>query len=54
LEESNLKAWFAAGVVAVGMGSKLITSDILQDKKYDLLKANTAEALRIIKNIRGK
>jgi 2-dehydro-3-deoxyphosphogluconate aldolase / (4S)-4-hydroxy-2-oxoglutarate aldolase len=54
LEESNLKAWFASGVVAVGMGSKLVTKQIMDDKNYDLLKANTAAALRIINQIRGK
>lgn len=54
LDESNLKAWFASGVVAVGMGSKLITKQIMDDKNYDLLKANTAAAFRIINQIRGK
>jgi 2-dehydro-3-deoxyphosphogluconate aldolase/(4S)-4-hydroxy-2-oxoglutarate aldolase len=54
LEEANLKAWFASGVVAVGMGSKLITTQILADKNYDLLKSNTTEALRLINQIRGK
>jgi 2-dehydro-3-deoxyphosphogluconate aldolase / (4S)-4-hydroxy-2-oxoglutarate aldolase len=53
LEEGNLKAWFASGVVAVGMGSKLITKQILQEKNYELLKANTIEALRIVKQIKG-
>jgi 2-dehydro-3-deoxyphosphogluconate aldolase/(4S)-4-hydroxy-2-oxoglutarate aldolase len=53
LEEGNLKAWFASGVVAVGMGSKLITKQILQEKNYSLLKQNTAEAIRIIREIRG-
>jgi 2-dehydro-3-deoxyphosphogluconate aldolase/(4S)-4-hydroxy-2-oxoglutarate aldolase len=53
LEEGNLKAWFASGVVAVGMGSKLITKQILADKNYTLLKENTAEAIRIIKQIKG-
>jgi 2-dehydro-3-deoxyphosphogluconate aldolase / (4S)-4-hydroxy-2-oxoglutarate aldolase len=53
LEEGNLKAWFASGVVAVGLGSKLITKQILQEKNYELLKANTIEALRIVKQIKG-
>jgi 2-dehydro-3-deoxyphosphogluconate aldolase/(4S)-4-hydroxy-2-oxoglutarate aldolase len=53
LEEANLKSWFASGVVAVGMGSKLITKQILQEKNYALLSANTKEALRIVQEIKG-
>jgi 2-dehydro-3-deoxyphosphogluconate aldolase/(4S)-4-hydroxy-2-oxoglutarate aldolase len=53
LEESNLRGWFASGVVAVGMGSKLITKQILENKDYAALKTNTAEAIRIIKAVRG-
>jgi 2-keto-3-deoxy-6-phosphogluconate aldolase len=39
--------------VAVGMGSKLITKQILESKDYAALKTNTAEAIRIIKAVRG-
>ncbi len=54
LEEANLKGWFASGVVAVGMGSKLITKKLLEEKNYDQLAADTVKALQIIKEIKTK
>jgi 2-dehydro-3-deoxyphosphogluconate aldolase/(4S)-4-hydroxy-2-oxoglutarate aldolase len=53
LEAENLKAWFKSGVVAVGMGSKLITKQIMENRDFELLKKNTEEALRMIKEIKG-
>jgi 2-dehydro-3-deoxyphosphogluconate aldolase/(4S)-4-hydroxy-2-oxoglutarate aldolase len=53
LEAGNLKAWFKSGVVAVGMGSKLITKEIMENRDYDTLKQNTIEALRLIQEIKG-
>ncbi len=50
----NLNDWFASGVVAVGMGSKLITSTILKEKKYADITANTRSVLDIIQNIKAK
>lgn len=47
----NLTAWFKAGVVAVGMGSKLITKDSINNQKYELLSQQTAEILKIIKTL---
>jgi 2-dehydro-3-deoxyphosphogluconate aldolase/(4S)-4-hydroxy-2-oxoglutarate aldolase len=44
----NIKAWFESGVVAVGMGSKLITKGIMQNKEYDKLIKLTKQALEII------
>ena len=34
-EEENLRAWFEAGVTCVGMGSKLISKDILSKKDFN-------------------
>jgi len=44
----SIKAWFDSGVVAVGMGSKLITKAIMQNKEYDKLIKLTKQALEII------
>lgn len=44
-EEGNLKSWFDAGVVGVGMGSKLITKALLAAEDYEGLKAATEKAL---------
>ncbi|WP_228852573.1 bifunctional 4-hydroxy-2-oxoglutarate aldolase/2-dehydro-3-deoxy-phosphogluconate aldolase [Aegicerativicinus sediminis] len=51
--EENLKAWFDAGVTCVGMGSQLISKDILANKDYDGLTKKVKEALEIIKKVRN-
>ncbi|MDF1571165.1 MAG: bifunctional 4-hydroxy-2-oxoglutarate aldolase/2-dehydro-3-deoxy-phosphogluconate aldolase [Bacteroidales bacterium] len=49
----NLKSWFDAGAFCVGMGSKLITSDIIRENKYDLLQDKAAEIVQMVEKIRG-
>ena len=51
-EESNLRGWFDAGVTCVGMGSKLISKEILANKDYTTLKENVASTLALIQNIK--
>jgi 2-dehydro-3-deoxyphosphogluconate aldolase/(4S)-4-hydroxy-2-oxoglutarate aldolase len=46
--EENLKAWFEAGVTAVGMGSKLITGEILKNNDFQLLEDSVKKALAFI------
>src|SRR5690349_21764420 len=50
----NIKGWFDSGVVAVGMGSKLITKAIMQNKEYDKLTTLTKEVMGVIDSIRKK
>ncbi|MCL6295742.1 bifunctional 4-hydroxy-2-oxoglutarate aldolase/2-dehydro-3-deoxy-phosphogluconate aldolase [Jejuia spongiicola] len=50
--QENLKAWFDAGVTCVGMGSKLISKDIIANKDYNKLEQDVKEALNIIKEVR--
>ncbi len=50
----NLTAWFEAGVTCVGMGSKLITKAILQEKNYADLKEKVRYTLELIENIRTR
>jgi len=52
--EENLKGWFDAGVVCVGMGSKLIGKDILEEKKFASLEEKTAATLKLIAELRKK
>lgn len=47
--EENLKAWFEAGVTCVGMGSKLISKEVLQNQDFDTLSQQVKDALSIIK-----
>ncbi len=51
-EESNLKAWFDSGVTCVGMGSKLISKDVVQNEDYQKLEDLVRETLQTIKRIR--
>lgn len=52
-EEANLQGWFDAGVVCVGMGSQLISKQILADKDFAGLEKTVAKALETIKKVRG-
>jgi len=49
--KENLKAWFEAGVTCVGMGSKLISKDIIANEDYIKLKQDVKNALDIIKSV---
>lgn len=53
LSKENISSWFKAGVCAVGMGSKLISKDIMDNAKYDELAKNTADVLAVIKSIKN-
>lgn len=52
LGRDNIGSWFKAGVCAVGMGSKLVTKDIMENKKYDELIALTKQVIETIKSVR--
>lgn len=52
LNKENISGWFKAGVSAVGMGSRLITKEVLQNKLYDQLYTNTVDTLQLIKSAR--
>ena len=51
--EASLKAWFGAGVACVGMGSNLITKDLLKAGDYDGIAAKVRDTLELIRKIRG-
>ena len=48
----NLKGWFDAGVTCVGMGSQLISKEILATKDFKTLEATVKNAMNIIKSVR--
>ena len=50
--EENLSAWFNAGVTCVGMGSKLISKEIIANKDFAKLTADVKAALDIVKKVR--
>ncbi len=47
--EENLKAWFAAGVYCVGMGSKLFPSDKVKAQDWAYVTEKCREALSYVK-----
>jgi len=47
----NLTAWFKAGVVGVGMGSKLMSEELWASKNYAAIELETTKALAIINSI---
>ena len=51
--KENLKGWFDAGVTCVGMGSKLISKDILANEDFAELEMNVRKVLAIIKSLRS-
>jgi 2-dehydro-3-deoxyphosphogluconate aldolase/(4S)-4-hydroxy-2-oxoglutarate aldolase len=48
----NMGDWFKAGVAGVGLGSKLITKEVLANKNFEQLEAQTKELLALVKTIR--
>lgn len=48
IEADNISAWFRSGVCAVGLGSKLISKKMLDERLYDELYANTIKALELV------
>ena len=52
IDKDNLKGWFDAGVTCVGMGSQLISKDILANKDYSTLSANVMAALDLIQQLK--
>jgi 2-dehydro-3-deoxyphosphogluconate aldolase/(4S)-4-hydroxy-2-oxoglutarate aldolase len=52
IEEKNIDGWFKAGVCAVGMGSKLVSKEILENKDYDQLFSLTTKTFEIINKVK--
>jgi 2-dehydro-3-deoxyphosphogluconate aldolase / (4S)-4-hydroxy-2-oxoglutarate aldolase len=46
--KENIEGWFKAGVCAVGMGSKLISKEVMANKQYDWLIEETKKVIAII------
>ncbi len=51
--EENLKAWFDAGVSCVGMGSKLITKEVLANQQYAELEETVRKTAELIKQLKS-
>lgn len=47
-EEGNLRSWFRSGVVAVGMGSKLVSREFLENGDSEGLQRAAEAALKLV------
>lgn len=54
LDKENIAGWFKAGVTAVGMGSKLISKQLLEAKDYSKIESLTKEAMEIVRSVKTK
>lgn len=52
LDKENIAGWFKAGVCAVGMGSKLVSKNLLEQKDYAKIEVLTKQVLETIKSVR--
>lgn len=50
--EESLKEWFQAGVSCVGIGSKLISNEIISGKKFDQLRELVSQTISKIQKVR--
>ena len=51
--KENLSGWFKSGVCAVGMGSKLVSKQLMEAKDYAAIERDTIAVIETIKSIRG-
>jgi len=48
----SIEAWYKAGVCAVGMGSKLISKKLMEQKDYATIESSTREVLALIQSVK--
>lgn len=53
VNEANLQQWFDAGVIAVGMGSKMISKELMLTKDYAAIEVLAQKALKIIQSFKN-
>ncbi len=51
-EESNLKAWFDAGVTCVGMGSNLFPAELIKSENWDGITKLCADTIAMIQKVK--
>jgi 2-dehydro-3-deoxyphosphogluconate aldolase/(4S)-4-hydroxy-2-oxoglutarate aldolase len=53
-DEANLRGWFEAGATCVGMGSKLISREVLEQKDWKGLEGTVVEVVERMIEVRGE
>lgn len=51
-EEASLKAWFDAGIIAAGMGSRLIPDKLVDEADWDGLEGHIGRAVGLARSVR--
>tara|TARA_X000000950_G_scaffold146890_1_gene181348 strand:+ start:345 stop:1019 length:675 start_codon:yes stop_codon:yes gene_type:complete len=51
-EKENLKVWFDAGVSCVGLGSKLISKELVKNQDYDQISNTIQKTLALIQTLK--
>ena len=54
IDRESLDPWFAAGAVAVGLGSALVSREIVDRRDWDELRRRCSETVSLIEEIRGR
>jgi len=49
----SIESWFKAGVCAVGMGSKLISKKLMEQKDYAAIEVSSREVLALVQSIKN-
>ena len=53
LDKENIAAWFRAGVCAVGMGSNLVSKQLLEEKNYSQIQELTQQAIAMVNEVKS-
>lgn len=51
-DEDNLTEWFNAGVTCVGMGSQLISKNVIENGCYEELTQTSKQALKLVRDLK--
>jgi len=52
--EENLSSWFKSGANALGLGSKLISKNLVETKDYEGIESLTRQTLQIVQEIKSR
>ncbi len=50
--EANLTEWFKAGTICVGMGSKLIRSELIKNKDFKQIEQEVRDAVTLVRKLK--
>lgn len=52
VNQENINAWFRAGVAAVGLGSKVISKELMQKRDYKMIGDLAKKAFQMVKSVK--